>query len=191
MPDSAAYSGPLAQGDVIYCQSHESSLPYIAMIERCEGPQLVCRWFYRHSELPTKLLSATKSENTQHELYLSTHKDKNTRESVLGLCHVEFDGPVGLDGAYLCRNTFDTLKKALVPLHTAEWTVGGASGSLLAPDVAAQGTVEKRKNKLPPVVRLANSWSHGVFLFVNSPVPDVGMIFFQGRSQKLQKNETV
>ena len=74
----AAYSGRLTQGDVVSLQSYESSLLCIAAVERCVGPQLLCRWFYRYSELPARLRAAMKPSNAQHELYLSTHKDENT-----------------------------------------------------------------------------------------------------------------
>ena len=152
----AAYSGPLAQGDVVFLQSLGSNLPYIAMIERCDGPQLLCRWFYRYSELPCMLRSAVKPEDG--ELYLSTHKDENTRESVLGICHVvtEFSQGEQNGDSHLCRYTFNIQKQILLPLHTAVWTVRGSSKLAAAPGVplhaeAANG--KKRRCKFP-LVRL-------------------------------------
>ena len=157
----AAYSGPLAQGDVVYLQSHESILPYIAVVERCEGPQLLCRWFYRYSELPAKLRSTMKPRDVQHELYLSTHADENTRESVLGLCRVMAGlGEYGQTGdVHVCRHTFDTAKQVLVPLRTAKWSIQGP-GELAAAPAQAVALIEhanskKRRCKFPLVM----AWS--------------------------------
>ena len=152
----AAYSGPLAEGDVVFLQSHGFSLPYIAMVERCAGPRLLCRWFYRYSELPSMLRSTVKPEDG--ELYLSTHKDENRRESVLGICHVVTELSQGEQNgdSHLCRYTFNIQKQVLVPLHTAVWTVQGASKLAPAPDVPlhAAATVNGKKRRCRfPLVR--------------------------------------
>ena len=180
----AAYPGPLAQGDVVYLQSYESSLPYIAVVERCVGPQLLCRWFYRYSELPARLRAATKPG--QHELYLSTHKDENTRESVLGLCRVVAElGEGEQEGVHLCRYAFDTQKQALVLMQTVEWTVQGASKTSLPPGMASCITnvnTKKRRCKFPlvPFATVAGR---------RQCLTDV--LICQARPQKLQKNGTI
>ena len=142
-------------------QSHDSSLPYIAMVERCEGTQLLCRWFYRHSELPTKLRASTKPADVQQELYLSTHRDKNSRESVLGHCNVvttfeEHTGPVK---AHICRYMYDIQKNELVPIQTAQWRVHGpssteeSSGSASACSLPRVANGIKRRRCKFPLVR--------------------------------------
>ena len=157
----AAYSGPLAQGDVVYLQSYESSLPYIAVVERCAGQQLLCRWFYRHSELPARLRSAMKPGEAQHELYLSTHRDANTRESVLGHCRVIAELGEGghASDVHLCRYTFDTQKQVLEPMRMVEWTVRGPSDckSASAPGASFMKNmknvnIKKRRCKFPLVL---------------------------------------
>ena len=127
------------------------------------GPQLLCRWFYRYSELPARLRAATKPG--QHELYLSTHKDENTRESVLGLCRVVAELGEGEQAGdvHLCRYTFDTEKQTLVRMHTFEWTVRGASESASAPGMASSLTnvnIKKRRCKFPLVLFDAAAGRH-------------------------------
>ena len=159
----AAYSGRLTQGDVVSLQSYESSLLCIAAVERCVGPQLLCRWFYRYSELPARLRSAMKPSDTQHELYLSTHKDENTRESVLGLCRVVAElGEGGQTGnVHLCRYIFDTQKQALILMRTVEWIVRGVSESASAPGMASfikNANIKKRRCKFPLVLICHSYW---------------------------------
>lgn len=48
----------LSVGDTVYLQSDGSSLPYVALVENMAGSTILCRWLYRHSELPSKLRSA-------------------------------------------------------------------------------------------------------------------------------------
>ena len=122
-----AYSGPLTEGDVMYMQSNESSVPYIAVIKCCEGSHLICRWFYRQYELPPKL--RTSRPLHEHEVFLSTHEDKNSRESVLGLCHVavlsEHQEPCPHER--VCRYAYNIEQAAFVPVGMNEWNPAAPS----------------------------------------------------------------
>ena len=91
-----------------------------------------------------------KPRGVQHELYLSTHKDENTRKSVLGLCSVvsELGESEQTGDVHLCRYTFDTQKQALVLMRTVEWTVRGVSKSASAPGMASfnmNADIKKRR----------------------------------------------
>ena len=173
----AAYGGPLNRGDVVYLRSHDSSLPYIAVVERCEGPQLLCRWLYRYADLPSELRSGIEVGEFG-EVYLSTHKDENTRDTVLGLCHVvaAVDQHSLAHNAYLCRYTFDIKKGELVPLRKAEWNVresaafGGVDGSASSSTVkravvsAHVGTQVNTHISIHVTAHVTNRWPLAVAL---------------------------
>lgn len=117
----AAYSGSIRQGDVVYLASHHSKLPYCALVERCDRSMVLCRWFYRHCELPSKLRTPLKP--LDGELYLSTHRDENSADTVLGLCNVAVPPEKCDETTHICRHTYNLQASALEPIHEANWNV--------------------------------------------------------------------
>ena len=99
-----------------------------------------------------------KPGEAQHELYLSTHRDANTRESVLGHCRVVAELGEGghASDVHLCRYTFDIQKQVLEPVRMVEWTVRGPSDSESASAPGASFmknvNIKKRRCKFPLVL---------------------------------------
>ena len=121
MPDGrpivlcAAYTSMLSVGDTVYLQSDGSSLPYIALVENVAGSTILCRWLYRHSELPSKLRSAVAADD--RELFLFTHTDPNDIDSVLGRCDVLLGCDASSTAAtdvHFCRYAYNTKKAQLM-----------------------------------------------------------------------------
>ena len=88
----AVFSSALVRGDVVYMRSDTTCLPYIALLEDIdsEGSSLLCRWFYRYSEVKFSDASQKKmlgvSANLKNELFLSTIMVR-TRASTLAQLH--------------------------------------------------------------------------------------------------------
>jgi hypothetical protein len=76
-------------GDVVYLRAAGFSLPFIALVETINSSRtaFTARWFYRWDDLPTLKLRQS-CPRRKGELFLSSHRDENPMEAVVGKCDV-------------------------------------------------------------------------------------------------------